>query len=58
MVLPPCPYLLGCFLEGNWVRENTGSGVEGTLIWTENHTPFMVDRTPSLENEKVYDRDA
>ena len=44
--------------EGNWVRENTGSGVEGTLIWTENHTPFMVDRTPSLENEKVYDRDA
>ena len=44
--------------EGNWVRENTGSGVEGTLIWTENHTPFMVDRTPSLEKEKVYDRDA
>jgi hypothetical protein len=30
--------------EGNWVKENTGSGVEGTLIWTENHTPFMVDR--------------
>jgi hypothetical protein len=44
--------------EGNRVRENTGSGVEGTLIWTENQTPFMVDRTPSLENEKVYDRDA
>ena len=44
--------------EGNWVRENTGSGVEGTLIWTENQTPFMVDRTPALENEKVYDRDA
>ena len=44
--------------EGNWNRENTGSGVEGTLIWTENHAPFMVDRTPSLENEKVYDRDA
>jgi hypothetical protein len=44
--------------ERNWVRENTGSGVEGILIWTENHTPFMVDRTPSLENEKVYDRDA
>ena len=44
--------------EGNWVRENTTSGVEGTLIWTENQTPFMVDRTPSLENEKVYDRDA
>ena len=44
--------------EGNCVRENTGSGVEGTLIWTENHTPFMVDPTPSLENEKVYDRDA
>ena len=36
--------------EGNWVRENTGSGVEGTLILTENQTPFMVDRTPSLEN--------
>jgi hypothetical protein len=44
--------------QGNWVKENTGSGVEGTLIWTENHTPFMVDRTPSLESEKVYDRDA
>jgi hypothetical protein len=44
--------------EGNWVRENTESGVEGTLIWTENQTAFMVDRTPSLENEKVYDRDA
>jgi hypothetical protein len=42
----------------NWVRENTGSGVEGILIWTENQTPFMVDRTPSLENEKVYDKDA
>ena len=44
--------------EGDWVRENTGSGVEGTLISTENQTPFMVDRTPSLDNEKVYDRDA
>jgi hypothetical protein len=44
--------------DGNWVRENTGSGVEDTLIWAENQTPFMVDRTPSLENEKVYDRDA
>ena len=44
--------------QGNWVKENTGSGVEGTLIWTENHTPFTVDRTPSLKNEKVYDRDA
>ena len=44
--------------EGNWVRENTGSGVEGTLIWTGNQTPFMVDRTPSFENEEVYDRDA
>ena len=44
--------------QGNWVKENTGSGVEGTLIWTENHTPLTVDRTPSLENEKVYDRDA
>jgi hypothetical protein len=31
--------------EGNWVRENTGSGVEGILIWTENQTPFMVDRS-------------
>jgi hypothetical protein len=45
-------------LEGNWVRENTGSGIDGTLIWTENQIPFMVDRTPSLENEKVYYRDA
>jgi len=44
--------------EGNWVGENTGSGVEGTLIWTGNQTPLMVDRTPSDENEKVYDRDA
>jgi hypothetical protein len=44
--------------EGNWVRENTGSGIEGTLIWTGNQTPFMVDRTPSFENEEVYDRDA
>ena len=44
--------------EGNWNRENKGSGIEGTLSWTENHTPFMVDRTPSLENEKMYDRDA
>ena len=44
--------------EGNWVREYTGSGVEGTLIWTENHTPYMVNRTRSLENEIVYDRDA
>jgi hypothetical protein len=44
--------------EGNWVRENTGSGVEGTLIWTGNQTPFMVDRIPSFENEEVYDRDA
>jgi hypothetical protein len=44
--------------ERNWVRENTGSGVDGTVIWTENQTPFMVDRTPSLENEKVYYRDA
>jgi hypothetical protein len=44
--------------EGNWVRENTRSGVEGTLIWTGNQTPFMVDRIPSFENEKVYDRDA
>jgi hypothetical protein len=44
--------------DGNWVRENTGSGVEGTLIWTENQTPFMVNQTPSLENEKVYDRNA
>ena len=44
--------------EGNGVGENTGSGVEGTLIWTESQAPFMVDRTPSLENERVYDRDA
>ena len=44
--------------EGNRVRENTESRVEGTLIWTENQTPFMVDRTPFLKNEKVYDRDA
>ena len=44
--------------EGNWVRENTGSGAQGTLIWTGNQTPLMVDRAPSLENEKVYDRDA
>ena len=44
--------------DGNWVRENTGSRVEDTLIWTENQTPFMVDRNPSLENEKMYDRDA
>jgi hypothetical protein len=44
--------------EGNRIRENTESRVEGTLIWTENQTPFMVDRTPSLKNEKVYDRDA
>ena len=44
--------------EGNWVRENTGSWAQGTLIWTENQTPLMVDRAPSLENEKVYDRDA
>jgi hypothetical protein len=44
--------------EGKWDRENTGSGVEGTLIWIGNQTPLMVDRTPSLENEKVYDRDA
>ena len=44
--------------EGSWVRENTGSGVEGILIWTGNQTPLMVDRIPSLENEKVYDRDA
>ena len=51
----PCRDTYPC--EGNGVRENTGSGVEGTLIWTENQTPFMVDRTPSLENEKVYDRD-
>jgi hypothetical protein len=36
--------------EGNWVRKNTGSGVQGTLIWTGNQTPLMVDRTPSLEN--------
>ena len=42
--------------EENWVRKNTGSGVEGTLVWTGNQTPLMVDRTPSLENEKVYDR--
>jgi hypothetical protein len=44
--------------EGNRVRENTGSGVKGTFILTENQTPFMVDWTPSLENEKVYDMDA
>jgi hypothetical protein len=25
--------------EGNWVKENTGSGVEGTLIWTEDRAP-------------------
>ena len=43
--------------EGNWVRENTRSGVEGTLIWIGKQTPFMVDRASSLENEKVYDRD-
>jgi hypothetical protein len=43
--------------EGNWVRKNTGSGIEGTLICAGNQTPWMVDRTPSLENEKVYDRD-
>jgi hypothetical protein len=42
--------------EGNGVRENTGSEVEGTLIWTGDQTPLMVNRTPSLENEKVYDR--
>jgi len=40
--------------EGNGVRENTGSEVEGTLIWTRGQTPLMVDRTPSLGNEKVY----
>ena len=45
------------YFEGNWVRENTESGVQGTLIWTGNQTPLMVDRNPSLENEKVYDRD-
>jgi hypothetical protein len=44
--------------EENGVGENTGSGVEGTLIWTESQAPFMVDRTSSLENERVYDRDA
>ena len=44
--------------EGNWSQENTGSGVEGTLVWTGNQTPLMVNRTPSLENEKVYNRDA
>jgi hypothetical protein len=44
--------------EGNWVKENTGSEAQGTLICTGNQTPLMVDRAPSLENEKVYDRDA
>jgi hypothetical protein len=43
--------------EGSWVRENTGSGVEGILIWTGNQTPLMMDWIPSLENEKVYDCD-
>ena len=38
--------------EGNWVRENTGSGVDGTLISTENQTPFMVDRTLPLKMRK------
>ena len=42
--------------EGNEVRENKGSEVEGTLIWIVDQTPLMVNRTPSLENEKVYDR--
>jgi hypothetical protein len=41
----------------NVTKENTRSGVEGTLIWIGKQTPFMVDRTSSLENEKVYDRD-
>ena len=27
--------------EGNWVKENTGSGVEGTLIWTEDRAPHQ-----------------
>jgi len=40
-----------CPFEGSWIRESAGSGVEGTLVWTGN-------QTPSLENEKVYDRDA
>ena len=46
------------YFEGNWVKENTESGTQGTLICTRNQTPLMVDRAPSLENEKVYDRDA
>ena len=44
--------------EGNWVRETPESGAQGTLLWTGNQTPLMVDRAPSLEHEKVYDRDA
>jgi hypothetical protein len=27
--------------EGNWVKENTGSGVEGALIWTEDRAPHQ-----------------
>lgn len=44
--------------EGDWVRESAGSEVEGTLIWTGDQTPLMVDRTPSLENERVCDGNA
>ena len=42
--------------ERNGDGEGAGSGVEGTLVWTVDQTPLMVDRTPSLEGEKVCDR--